>query len=135
MAQLPTSPDSFLGLLDMRVEEASPDFCRMRLPFRPALLRNGGVMHGGAIAALLDTAGVMAIKAGVEPEIKEGIPTITMTVNYLAPARETDVLAEARIIRRGRSLIFVEVKALSSSGELLATAQVVYKFGTREKSA
>jgi uncharacterized protein (TIGR00369 family) len=85
-------------------------------------------MHGGAIAALLDSAGVMAIKAGVEPEIKGGIPTITMTVNYLAPARETDVLAEAKIIRRGRSIVFAEVKALSANGELLATAQVVYKF-------
>jgi uncharacterized protein (TIGR00369 family) len=134
LAQLTTSSDSFLDLLGMRVEESAPDFCRMRLPFRPALLRNGGIMHGGAIASLLDTAGVMAIKAGMESEIN-GIPTITMTVNYLAPARETDVLAEARIIRRGRSLVFVEVKASSSSGELLATAQVVYKFGAREKSA
>lgn len=130
MAQLTTSPDSFLDLLGMRVEESAPDFCRMRLPFRSALLRNGGIMHGGAIASLLDTAGVMAIKAGMESEIN-GIPTITMTVNYLAPARETDVLAEARIIRRGRSLVFVEVKALSSNGELLATAQIVYKFGSR----
>lgn len=127
MTTLSTNADSFLDLLGMRVEEATRDFCRMRLPFRPALLRNGGIMHGGAIAALLDTAGVMAIKAGVEPEITEGIPTITMTVNYLAPARETDVLAEARIIRRGRSLVFVEAKALSASGELLATAQIVYK--------
>jgi acyl-coenzyme A thioesterase PaaI-like protein len=75
----------------------------------------------------------MAIKAGVESEIK-GIPTITMTVNYLAPAREADVFAEAKIIRRGRSIVFAEVRALSSSGELLATAQVVYKFGSRGKS-
>lgn len=134
MSQLTTSSDSFLDLLGMRVEESAPDFCRMRLPFRPALLRNGGIMHGGAIASLLDTAGVMAIKAGMESEIS-GIPTITMTVNYLAPARETDVLAEARIIRRGRSLVFGEVKASSSSGELLATAQVVYKFSEKEKAA
>jgi uncharacterized protein (TIGR00369 family) len=118
----------------MQVEEATPDFCRMRLSFRPELQQAGGLVHGGAIASLLDSAGVMAIKAGVESEIK-GIPTITMTVNYLAPAREIDVLAEAWIIRRGRSIIFAEVKALSPSGDLLATAQVVYKFGSREKSA
>ena len=91
-------------------------------------------MHGGAIASLLDSAGVMAIKAEVESAVK-GIPTITMTVNYLAPARGIDVLAEATIIRRGRSIVFADVKALSPSGELLATAQVVYKFGSSKKSA
>jgi uncharacterized protein (TIGR00369 family) len=130
----PTGPEPFFDLLGMQVEEATPNFCRMRLPFRPELQQAGGLVHGGAIASLLDSAGVMAIKAGVESEIK-GIPTITMTVNYLAPARETDVFAEARIIRRGRSIVFADVKALSSSGELLATAQVVYKFGSRRKSA
>ena len=134
MAQFSTAPEPFFDLLGMRVEDVAPDFCRMRLPFRPELQQAGGLVHGGAIASLLDSAGVMAIKARMESEIK-GIPTITMTVNYLAPARGTDVLAEAKIIRRGRSIVFAEVRALSSNGELLATAQVVYKFGARGKSA
>jgi uncharacterized protein (TIGR00369 family) len=134
LAQFSIGPEPFFDLLGLRVEEVSPDFCRMRLPFRPELQQAGGLVHGGAIASLLDSAGVMAIKAGVESEIK-GIPTITMTVNYLAPAREADVFAEAKIIRRGRSIVFADVKALSPSGELLATAQVVYKFGSSKKSA
>jgi uncharacterized protein (TIGR00369 family) len=133
LAQFSIGPEPFFDLLGLRVEEVSPDFCRMRLPFRPELQQAGGLVHGGAIASLLDSAGVMAIRAGAESEIK-GIPTITMTVNYLAPAREADVFAEAKIIRRGRSIVFAEVRALSSSGELLATAQVVYKFGSRGKS-
>jgi uncharacterized protein (TIGR00369 family) len=133
LAQFSTDPEPFFDLLGMRVEKVAPDFCRMRLPFRPELQQAGGLVHGGAIASLIDSAGVMAIKGGVDSEVN-GVPTITMTVNYLAPARGTDVLAEARIIRRGRSIVFAEVKALSPSGEFLATAQVVYKFGTQKKS-
>ena len=133
MAQFSIGPEPFFDLLGLRVEDVAPNFCRMRLPFRPELQQAGGLVHGGAIASLLASAGVIAIKAGVESEIR-GIPTITMTVNYLAPARGTDVLAEAKIIRRGRSIVFAEVRALSSSGELLATAQIVYKFGVQKKS-
>lgn len=134
MAQFSTGTEPFFDLLGMCIEEVSPDFCRMRLPFRPELQQAGGLVHGGAIASLLDSAGVMAIKGGLDSEVN-GVPTITMTVNYLAPARGTDVLAEAKIIRRRRSLVFAEVKALSSNGDLLATAQVVYKFGSSKKSA
>lgn len=134
LAQFPTGPEPFFDLLGMRVEEVSPDFCRMRLPFRPELQQGGGLVHGGAISSLMDSAGVMAIKGRVDSEIN-GIPTITMTTNYLAPARGIDVLAEATIIRRGRSIVFVDVKALSGNGEVLATAQVVYKFGSSKKSA
>lgn len=134
MAQFSIDTEPFFDLLGMRVEEVAPDFCRMRLPFRPELQQAGGLVHGGAIASLMDSAGVLAIKGGVDFEVN-GVPTITMTVNYLAPARGTDVLAEARIIRRGRSIVFTDVKALSPSGELLATAQVVYKFGARGKAA
>ncbi len=134
MATFPTGPEPFFDLLGMRVEEVSPDFCRMRLPFRPELQQAGGLVHGGAIASLMDSAGVMAIKGRADSEVN-GVPTITMTVNYLTPARGVDVFAEATIIRRGRSIVFAEVKALSSNGELLATAQVVYKFGPQGKAA
>lgn len=133
MATFSIGPEPFFDLLGMQVEEVASDFCRMRLPFRPELQQAGGLVHGGAIASLMDSAGVMAIKGRTDSEIN-GVPTITMTVNYLAPARGIDVLAEAKIIRRGRSIVFADVKALSPSGELLATAQVVYKFGPRGKA-
>lgn len=132
MAQFPTGAEPFFDLLGMRIEEVSPDFCRMRLPFRPELQQAGGLVHGGAIASLMDSAGVMAIKGRIDSEMN-GVPTVTLTVNYLAPAHRIDVFAEATIIRRGRSIVFADVKALSPSGELLATSQVMYKLGSRGK--
>ena len=103
----------------------------MRLPFRPELQQAGGLVHGGAIASMMDSAGVMAIKGGVDSKVN-GVPTITMTVNYLAPARGTDVLAEARIIRRGRSIVFADVKALSPSGEFSLQHKLCISLGRKE---
>lgn len=126
MTGFQTGSEPFFELLGFKIEEVTADFCRMRMPFRPQFQQAGGLVHGGAIASLMDSAGVMAIKTGTESGMK-GVPTITMTVNYLAPAREIDVLAEAKIIRRGRSIVFVDVDVTAPSGEAIAKGQLVYK--------
>jgi len=119
-------PEPFFTLLGLELEEVRPDFCRMRLPFRPALRTTGEVVHGGAIASLIDTAGVVAVWSNVPPEITRGA-TASMTVNYLAAAEAIDLTAEARIVRRGRSVVFVEVDVSSPDGELVARGTLIYK--------
>ena len=83
-------------------------------------------MHGGAIASLIDSAGVVAVWSNVPPEITRGA-TASMTVNYLAAAEGVDLTAEARIVRRGRSVVFVEVDVSSPDGEPVAKGTLVYK--------
>lgn len=102
------------------------------MAFKPELQQAGGLVHGGAIASLMDTAGVFAIKAGGDPGTP-GIPTITMTVNYLAPARQIDLIAEARVIRRGRSIVFAEATVFSPNRDLIASAHIVYKIATAKR--
>ena len=53
-----TRPEPFFTLLGLQIEEVTPDCCRMRLPFRPELRTAAEVVHGGAIASLIDSAGV-----------------------------------------------------------------------------
>lgn len=124
-------PESFFTLLGLHIEEVHPDFCRMRLPFRPALRTEGEVVHGGAIASLIDNAGVVAVWSNVPPEITRGA-TASMTVNYLAAAEGVDLIAEARIVRRGRSVVFVAVDVLSPHGESVAKGTLVYKLSGRK---
>jgi uncharacterized protein (TIGR00369 family) len=119
-------PEPFFTLLGLEIEDMRPDFCRMRLPFRPALRTAGEVVHGGAIASLIDSAGVVAVWSNVPPEITRGA-TASMTVNYLAAAEGTDLAAEARVVRRGRSVVFVEVDVSPPGGELVARGTLVYK--------
>ena len=132
MTDFHTGHEPFFELLGFQPQEVRPDFCRMRMPFRSELQQAGGLVHGGAIASLIDSAAVLAIKAGTDPSITL-FPTITMTVNYLAPAREIDLIAKAYVIRRGRSIVFIEVDVVSSSDDAIAKGQVIYKLPSRKK--
>ena len=121
--------EPFFTVLGLQIDEVCPDFCRMRLPFRPGLRTEGEVVHGGAIASLIDSAGVVAVWSNVPPGITRGA-TASMTVNYLAAAEAVDLVAEARVIRRGRSIVFVDVDVVSPFGERLAKGSLVYKLSS-----
>jgi uncharacterized protein (TIGR00369 family) len=121
-------PEPFFTLLGLQLDEVQPDFCRMRLPFRLELRTAGEVVHGGAIASLIDSAGVIAVWSNVDPNATRGA-TASITVNYLAAAERVDLTAEARVIRRGRSVVFVDVDVTAPSGERIAKGMVTYKLG------
>ena len=125
-----TTNEPFSDLLGLQSEEATTDFGRMRLPFRADLQQARGLVHGGAIASLIDSAGVLAIRATI-PDVIGG-STVSMTVNYLAPAQQIDLIAEARIIRRGRSIVFLDVDVLAPNGERIAKGQLTYKVASKK---
>jgi|SRR5581483_4445617 len=121
--------EPFFTVLGLQIDEVRPDFCRMRLPFHPRLRTEGEVVHGGAIASLIDSAGVVAVWSNVPPGITRGA-TASMTVNYLAAAEGVDLTADARVIRRGRSVVFVDIDVVSPSGERIAKGSLVYKLSS-----
>jgi uncharacterized protein (TIGR00369 family) len=111
------------------LEEVRTDYARMRLPFRPELNQAAGVLHGGAIATLIDTAVVPAIGSGYEQ-----MPlmfTVNMLVQYLDAVRGEDAIAEAWVEKRGRSLVFTRVEVRTASDVLAATGTLVYKVSAR----
>src|SRR5215210_5026141 len=117
-AFIPSSP--LVGHLGIEVVSLEPDVARLRLPFRPELATMGDVVHGGAIAALLDTASMAA--AWSDDEVPESVAgaTVSLHVDYVAAARGVDLVAEARAVRRGRSLCFCEVEAAAPDGTVIA---------------
>jgi uncharacterized protein (TIGR00369 family) len=127
-AEFRNQPEPFSTLVGLQVEEVRQDYCRMRLPFRPELRTSGEVVHGGAIATLIDTAAVAAVWSDVDPRVTRGA-TASLTVNYLAAAQGVALIAEARVIRRGRSVAFVDVDVFSPTHERIAKGVVTYKLG------
>jgi uncharacterized protein (TIGR00369 family) len=127
-AEFRNQPEPFSTLVGLQVEEVRQDYCRMRLPFRPELRTSGEVIHGGAIATLIDTAAVAAVWSDVDPRVTRGA-TASLTVNYLAAAQGVALIAEARVIRRGRSVAFVDVDVFSPTDERIAKGVVTYKLG------
>jgi uncharacterized protein (TIGR00369 family) len=107
------------------LEEVRVDYTRMRLAFRPELNQPAGVVHGGAIASLIDTVVVPAIGSGYT-EMRPMF-TVNMQVQYMDAVRGEDAIAEAWVEKRGRSLVFLRVEVRTASDVLAATGALVYK--------
>jgi uncharacterized protein (TIGR00369 family) len=104
------------------------DQAEVVMPFRPALATYGDVIHGGAIATLLDVAATAAAWSGAEDGVVRGA-TAALSVTYLRAARGADLRARARVARRGRNLCFMEIEAAPEGGGAVAKALATYKLG------
>ncbi len=113
-------------LLGMELEEVRRDFSRMRLPYKPELNQPAGIVHGGAIASLIDTAVVGALFSGFET-MPRRVVTLDMHIHYLDAAVEQDVIAEARVRRRGRSVVFLTVDCHTDDGKQVAHGELSYR--------
>ena len=113
------------NLLGLEVEEVRVDYCRMRLPFRPELLQAGGVVHGGAVASLLDAVMVPAVGAALPPGARYS--TIDMHVQFLGALVDADAVAEGWVTRRGRNVVFCESEAVDvAKGRIVARSVLTY---------
>jgi uncharacterized protein (TIGR00369 family) len=85
----------------------------LRMPFSERLCRNGGVICGQALMALADTAMVIANLAanrGYRP-----MTTVDQTTHFMRAVSSSDVLADARVVRLGRTMSFGRVTLLSAA--------------------
>jgi uncharacterized protein (TIGR00369 family) len=111
----------FLGLQlgEFRDGEAS-----IQLEVRDELKQNQGVVHGGAIASLIDTAAAFAVLTRIE--INERVTTTDLTIHYLRPVTSGRMTARARIVRGGRRLFVLSVEVTNDAKQLVATAVTTY---------
>jgi uncharacterized protein (TIGR00369 family) len=119
----------YVAHLGMRLVAIEPGMAVMALPFNEAMITVGKVVHGGAIASLIDTAATVAAWSGAELPAKVRGSTVSMTVTYLAPAEQEDVQATAHVLRRGRSLVYLDVDVQNATGAAVAKGLVTYKLG------
>src|SRR5919106_3761647 len=90
-AFVPASP--LVQHLGIRLRELSPDRAALELPFDERLATMGDVVHGGAIASLIDTAGMAATWSDDErPQTLDGA-TGSMKVDYVGGGPGKDLLA------------------------------------------
>jgi len=114
------------ALLGTHTMEVAPDRVRVALPYRHEITTMGDLVHGGAISALIDVAATAAFWTGADLTRNPRGTTIGFTVNFLAPARARDLVADARVVRRGRSISIGEV-IVTAAGSEVARAMVTYK--------
>ncbi|KRP97064.1 uncharacterized protein (TIGR00369 family) [Bradyrhizobium sp. USDA 4518] len=97
----------------------------LRMPFSERLCRNGGIVCGQALMAFADTAMVLANLAankGYRP-----MTTVDQTTHFMRAVTASDVLADARVVRLGRTMSFGRV-TLSSATDNKPVAMVSSAF-------
>ncbi|CCD97754.1 PaaI family thioesterase [Bradyrhizobium sp. STM 3809] len=85
----------------------------LRMPFSSRLCRDNGVVCGQALMAFADTAMVIAMvtaSGGYRP-----MTTVDQTTHFMRAVASSDVLAEARVVRMGRTMSFGRVTLTSAS--------------------
>ena len=113
--------------------EMREDLAIFEMPFAPHNVTVGTMVHGGAIAALVDAAATAASWASVTIEPTARGSTLGFSINYLEPAIETTLTATAKVVRRGRSVVVTGVDVHDGAGKLIATASVTYKMSRPAK--
>lgn len=112
--------------LDLTIEAVAADGIDLRMRFSEKLCREGGVICGQAMMSLADTAMPLAIST-VAGEFLP-MTTVDQTMHFLRPAAKTDLVAEARVIRLGRTMAYGSVTVRPAEGDTrpVALAQTAY---------
>ncbi|MEQ5801338.1 PaaI family thioesterase [Halomonas sp. H10-9-1] len=123
--------------LGLEVLEASPRLTRMRLPWHEELLGDSarGLIHGGVLTMLLDTAcGSAVLPALPAPEV---CPTLDLRVDHFRPALAgRDLLVEARTLRVTASVVFTEGRVWQSDhGDVARAVGNFVRLGPRNTPA
>jgi uncharacterized protein (TIGR00369 family) len=114
----------YAKLLGLQLGEIRQGEVSIHLDIRDELKQNQGVVHGGAIASLIDTAAAFAVLTQIDPV--ERVSTTDLTIHYLRPAITSRLVATARVIRGGRRLFVLSVEVHDNTGALIATAVTTY---------
>ena len=124
----------FEEYLGMRIEEAIGGKAVLTMPFRVAHCQGAGLMHGGAVVSLADTALAMAIKSLLPRGTH--FATIEMTMKFHAPVRWGTVRAVAEVGERSDRDIAGQVEIVTEEGVKAATFRAIFRVkqgGRREE--
>jgi acyl-CoA thioesterase len=115
----------FLTLMEVEIGELKRGSAVLRMKIRQDMMNGEGWLQGGIFTALADEAMVLAIYPLIGPG--ERIATISETTIFLAGIQEGVLVAEGRLIKRGKRVVFAEgdVRTLDSD-RILARSSAAY---------
>jgi len=114
----------YYTLLNMKIREVKDGYARLTMELEEKHLQFLKTVHGGAIASLADSAAAWATvgSAGVDT-----IPvTVEMKINFLAPVESGLLVAEARIVHKGKTISLSDVEVKDNKGRMVAKSLVTY---------
>jgi uncharacterized protein (TIGR00369 family) len=118
----------FVHFCGIEPVSSEPGRTRLRVKLEDHHMNQLGIAHGGITMTLLDVALGTAARSGSD---KSAVMTLDMQTQFIAPGRGT-LSAEGRIVKSGRSLVFVEADVHDETGTLVAKASGIFK-STRQR--
>jgi uncharacterized protein (TIGR00369 family) len=118
----------FVHFCGIEPVSSEPGRTRLRVKLEDHHMNQLGIAHGGITMTLLDVALGTAARSGSE---KSAVMTLDMQTQFIAPGRGA-LSAEGRIVKSGRSLVFVEADVHDETGTLVAKASGIFK-STRQR--
>lgn len=104
--------------MSMRLTAIGNDTSEVELDINPFHFQAYGIVHGGVLATLIDTATFWAVYMRI-PE-SAGLVNIDLKLNYLKPVKNDLLIAKGQAIRSGKSISYAEARVLNTNGDLVA---------------
>ena len=115
----------FERLLNMQIIEAADGRAVLTMPFYLDYAQGGGLMHGGALVSLADTAVVMAIKSILPP--LSHFATILLESKFIAPVKQGMVTAKATVVNQEGRTLWGRAELYDDDGRLVMEFSSTFK--------
>ena len=120
----------YYRLLKMEIFRIRKGKSTIQMPFSKKLTHPYGIVHGGAIASLADSAVAMALIGLVKPS--DRITTIEFKINFFTSISQVKLTAQAKIIHKGSKTAVGDVEVINEGGKLVAKVIATYMIQSTE---
>ena len=122
----------YLDYFDISILEIGNGRARMQMPVKPEYLQGAGAMQGGLIVSLADEAIAHAMMTQLLPS--EGLTTIELHSSFLAGVNQGNLIAEAEIFKKGRSLMIGDCLVSDQSAKKICRVSATFLLLKNERS-
>jgi uncharacterized protein (TIGR00369 family) len=106
--------------LGLELKEVTPGRAVFECEVRESLMQKRGIVHGGVLASIVDSACAVAAISTVYP--RANATTINLRVSYLKPLSQGVFRAEGKCIKTGKTICFCEAQVFNERNEIVCTA-------------
>ncbi|MGI6453674.1 MAG: PaaI family thioesterase [Syntrophomonadaceae bacterium] len=111
---------------NVQVMEIGEGYAKTMTPFNPTLTNRWHNTHGGTFMTISDITFFLALSSLNGLDTSGNTSTVEIKTNFLSPNKDSELYAEARIIKNGRRNIFGDVSIKNSAGKVVAHSTVTY---------
>ncbi|MBI3840319.1 MAG: PaaI family thioesterase [Planctomycetia bacterium] len=127
----------FFELMGIELVEIEPGRAKMRMAWRKDLCQPAGILHGGAMASLVDTSvahSILLTARYLQAKAKgAGLVSVDLRIKYLRPVSSGLVICEARAPRVGRQITHTTAVVSDADGKEVAIGDSIYMIVSGEQ--